>query len=49
MDVGDRISVRDGTVIERTIVSTWPPVSWGFLRNHVQWRGPGAGGWADDS
>ena len=44
----DRIPVRDGTVVESSIVSTWAPVTVRF-RYHVKSSRPVAAGRGDDA
>lgn len=49
MNVRDGVSVRDCTPVEGAVITTWTPVSRGFLGDHVEWRGPGTGRGADDT
>ena len=48
MDMRYWIPVRHCVPIKGTIITTGTPVSRGFLGYHVQRRGPGTGGRADD-
>ena len=48
MYVWDRIPIRDGTVVESSIVPTWAPVTVRF-RHHVKSSRPVAAGWGDDA
>jgi len=36
MDVWDRVPVRDGGIVERTLIASWMPLTI-LLQHHVQW------------
>ena len=48
MYVRNRVPVRGGVMVECTIVSAGSPIARSFLGDHVERRGPGTGGRADD-
>ena len=40
MDVWNWVPLRNGTLVENTVVSAGSPVTSSLLRHHVQGRGP---------
>ena len=44
LDVGYRVPVGYCVAIQCTVVAARSPVSWCLFRDHVEWRGPIAGG-----